>query len=206
MSAGGYSPQYQAQWAGQPSGPWNAQQQNNPFDDSHASGQPSRNMLLFYERDQPYYDFTNFAEYPIKLDNAVYPTSEHLFQAFKFLRNQPILARQIRALASPREAFDFARKNYMHERPDWKDVRVSKMEVAVNLKFTQYENLREALDLTGNAYLVEDSPYDSFWGWGKDRKGENMLGKILMVLRAKYRGDMKEFRELRAEFGMMPPQ
>jgi predicted NAD-dependent protein-ADP-ribosyltransferase YbiA (DUF1768 family) len=36
---------------------------------------------------------------------------------------------------------------------------------------------------TGKKKIVEDSPKDSFWGWGPDRKGRNELGKLWMKLR-----------------------
>lgn len=39
--------------------------------------------ILFYEKDAPYYGFTNFSPHPVEYRNAVYPTSEHLFQSFK---------------------------------------------------------------------------------------------------------------------------
>jgi hypothetical protein len=42
-----------------------------------------RQKILFYHRDQPYYEFTNFALYPVRYDGKVYPTSEHLFQSLK---------------------------------------------------------------------------------------------------------------------------
>jgi predicted NAD-dependent protein-ADP-ribosyltransferase YbiA (DUF1768 family) len=31
--------------------------------------------------------------------------------------------------------------------------------------------------------LIEDSPYDSYWGIGPSGNGKNMLGKILMETR-----------------------
>ena len=42
-----------------------------------------RPQIFFYDRDKPHYGFTNFSPHPVKYNNAVYPTSEHLFQAFK---------------------------------------------------------------------------------------------------------------------------
>lgn len=35
--------------------------------------------------------------------------------------------------------------------------------------------------------IVQDSPYDSFWGIGPDGKGENNLGKALVKLRTELR-------------------
>jgi len=163
--------------------------------------------IFFYHRDDPYFDFTNFAEgFEIEYDGNKYPSSEHLFQAFKFLDNRPDLALRLRGLYTARQAFEFSRKYYKEERPDWLDVRLEKMEMAVDLKFTQHRFLHQALCSTNDAEIVEDSPYDSYWGCGKDRTGANMLGKILMTLRAKFRGDMALYNALRKEYGLEPAQ
>lgn len=42
----------------------------------------------------------------------------------------------------------------------------------------------ELLIGTGDARLVEHTDRDSFWGDGGDGRGKNMLGRILMVVRA----------------------
>lgn len=58
------------------------------------------------------------------------------------------------------------------------------------LKFTQNPRLLKKLVSTGDAILVEASPYDNIWGIGttnySDKNkwcGENLLGKILMEVR-----------------------
>jgi predicted NAD-dependent protein-ADP-ribosyltransferase YbiA (DUF1768 family) len=38
----------------------------------------------------------------------------------------------------------------------------------------------------GSQKLIEDSPTDSYWGCGRDGSGLNMLGVLLMELRATY--------------------
>lgn len=37
---------------------------------------------------------------------------------------------------------------------------------------------------TGDRELIEDSWRDDFWGWGPNRDGKNMLGKLWMEVRA----------------------
>ena len=50
-----------------------------------------RRQILFYDRQHPYYEFTNFSEHPVKYKGKKYPTSEHLFQSFKVSRLLPIV-------------------------------------------------------------------------------------------------------------------
>ncbi len=51
-------------------------------------------------------------------------------------------------------------------------------------KAEQHEYVRRKLLATGDRELVEDSWRDDFWGWGPDRNGQNMLGKLWMEVRA----------------------
>lgn len=46
--------------------------------DAHA-----RHKILFYDKHKPYYEFTNFSPHEVVYEGKPYPTSEHLFQAFK---------------------------------------------------------------------------------------------------------------------------
>lgn len=58
------------------------------------------------------------------------------------------------------------------------------MFVAVYTKFTQYTDLKQHLLDTDREKIVEDAKKDSYWGWGANQKGENKLGRILMMIRA----------------------
>ena len=65
--------------------------------------------IKFYEINEPYYEFTNFATgYPFDLDGKRWPTSEHYFQAQKFPKN-PSYQEIIRNRAAPRMVFNYAR-------------------------------------------------------------------------------------------------
>jgi len=39
--------------------------------------------IKFYHKEQPFYEFTNFAPYDVIYKGKRYPTSEHLFQGLK---------------------------------------------------------------------------------------------------------------------------
>ena len=45
------------------------------------------NKILFYNKHEPYYGFTNFSNHPVMYERKKYPTSEHLFQSFKVLES-----------------------------------------------------------------------------------------------------------------------
>ncbi|GJE95792.1 NADAR family protein [Phanerochaete sordida] len=143
--------------------------------------------ILFYDRGDPYYEFTNFSPHAIEFEGKIYPSSEHLFQAHKFLGTRPDIAERVRAAPSPRAALEEATRQRAHVRPGWRQVNIASMDTVLALKFAQHADLRQLLLDTGNRVLVEDSPVDSFWGCGADGKGRNELGKALMRLRDKLR-------------------
>lgn len=144
--------------------------------------------IYFYTSGQPYYEFTNFQTgYPINLDGKQWPTTEHYYQAQKFTNKQ--LQEQIRTAATPRQAFDMARKNKSQERSDWRQVNLEMMLKAVRAKFNQHAKLKNMLLNTGNKNLIEDAGQnDAFFGAGADYNGDNYLGRILMHVRGELDG------------------
>jgi ribA/ribD-fused uncharacterized protein len=54
---------------------------------------------------------------------------------------------------------------------------------ALLAKFTQHKDLAHLLENTGKDILVENNPYDAFWGNGHDGRGRNTLGSLLMLVR-----------------------
>lgn len=61
------------------------------------------------------------------------------------------------------------------------------MEEILRCKLEQNPQVLKKLLETKDYKIVEDSPKDDFWGWGLNRTGNNMLGKIWMKLREEYR-------------------
>jgi ribA/ribD-fused uncharacterized protein len=141
--------------------------------------------ISFYSVADEYGEFSNFAPYPISLDGKRWPTSEHYFQAQKFL--DPKLREQIRRSSEPGHAATQGRNRKMPLRRDWESVKVDVMRKAVGAKFEQHRELASLLLATGDSHIVEHTANDSFWGDGGDGSGRNMLGRILMEVRARLR-------------------
>ena len=144
-------------------------------------------VIHFYQKTDDYGCFSNFSAHPIELDGRRWPTSEHYFQAQKFAEREHQEA--IRAAKSPMIAARMGRDRQRPLRPDWESVKDAVMHKAVLAKFTQHADLRERLLATGDATLVEHTERDRYWGDGGDGSGKNMLGRILMNVRADLRGE-----------------
>lgn len=142
-------------------------------------------VVNFYSVNDAFGEFSNFALYPIALDGETWPTSEHYFQAMKF--EDASYRKKVRTAKSPMQAAKLGRDRSQKLRRDWESVKDGVMRKAVTAKFTQHAELRELLLSTGDAKLVEHTGNDSYWGDGGDGSGRNMLGTILMQVRAALR-------------------
>lgn len=146
-----------------------------------------REVIRFYSVGDPYGEFSNFAPYPITLQGKRWATSEHYFQAQKF--EDAGLREKIRKAKTPMIAARMGRDRSAPLRRDWESVKVGVMTEAVLGKFVQHGELRELLLGTGDAVLVEHTGNDAYWGDGGDGSGKNMLGQVLMRVRARLRED-----------------
>ncbi|NCU37679.1 NADAR family protein [Candidatus Saccharibacteria bacterium] len=141
----------------------------------------SGDVVGFYPRE--FYTFDNFSSFQVAWRGIRWATSEHAYQASHFFDTEPGLAEQIRGAMSAHDAYKLAKANSHKVPDDWDDVKVKVMEDICRHKLTQHRYIQEKLMQTGNVPIVEDSPKDSFWGWGPNRDGRNELGKIWMRLR-----------------------
>lgn len=141
----------------------------------------SGKIVGFYERE--FYCFSNFSSFAVRWKGKLWPTSEHAYQASHFFKTAPALARKIYKTKSAHEAYKLAKANADKAPKNWNQIKAAVMEDIVRHKLKQNPYVMHKLIQTGKRYIVEDSPKDSFWGWGLKRKGRNELGKIWMKLR-----------------------
>lgn len=100
-----------------------------------------------------------------------------------FFKTAPKLAEKCYKAKSAHEAYKLAKANADKAPKNWEQIKVGIMEDIVRHKLNQHPYVMQKLKETRDLLIVEDSPKDSYWGWGTDKKGRNELGKIWMKLR-----------------------
>jgi len=142
------------------------------------------NKIRFYKAHDPYGFFSNFYEAPVIIDNILYKTTEHYYQACKFKKGTVEWTNIVNA-STPQEVVKIARA--LNVPDNWNDIKYNVMKRAVFNKFYQHEHLAKLLRDTGDSFLVEDTVGtvrpDEWWGNGATGDGRNWLGEILMLVR-----------------------
>lgn len=160
----------------------------------HGLDTPER--VCFYEQD--FYVLSNFSAFRIQWRGRDFDTSEATYHWERFATGQEgrspyfgaqawAIADDIRFASSAHAAFKIAQENKGFQRADWNEIKVGVMRQIIRAKADQHEYVKRKLLATGNRELVENSWRDDFWGWGPNRDGLNMLGKLWMQVRDELR-------------------
>ena len=122
---------------------------------------------------------SNFFLSPFILQNKVWNTVEHAYQAAK--TKSIADAELIRMAATPGQAKRMGRKITLRE--DWEQIKINVMERLLQYKFYGNFGLAGLLVETHPLELIEGNNWgDTFWG-KVNGQGNNMLGILLMELR-----------------------
>ena len=135
--------------------------------------------IYFYEPE--YFVFCNYSAYAIEWNGKLYMTSEHAYHSEKFEDEK--IKEQIRSARSAHDAHIFAEVNKDKRRKDWDKVKLGIMKEILRAKVEQHPYVREKLMQSEDGELIENSPTDSYWGWGPNKDGENHLGRLWMEIR-----------------------
>ena len=148
--------------------------------DQRPRGTPLPDEIKFYEREDDFYEFTNFWKCTgLMIDGKQWSTTEHYFQAQKFVA-RPDLVEICRNLGTPRECFEMVRDPRYKPlvREDWHrqlptkndpSIKDQVMYNAVMHKFKDDPTLKKLLLSTavGKArVLIEQTHKDDYWGTG----------------------------------------
>lgn len=151
--------------------------------------------IKFWSTTGEYGSFSNFSKHSVVIGQKRYKTTEHFYQAQKFISTDPLYANKIAKASTPKEAAKLGRNRSKSMRRDWDSAKLNVMRTALRAKVDQHEDVKELLLSTGTSKIEEDSPYDFFWGTGDDGSGKNWLGQLWMELRANLRGETEETDE-----------
>ena len=138
--------------------------------------------IYFYSSTDQYGCFSNFSAHPFFLDEQHWRSSEHYFQAHKFIGTAHF--DRIRLAKTPKEAAELGRTREYPIRADWEEIKEEVMFKAVLAKFTTHSDIRQILIDTGTEEIFENARHDYYWGIGEDGSGKNRLGFILMEIRS----------------------
>lgn len=161
-------------------------------------GLDTEHTCYFYEQD--FYIFSNFSSFTVVWKNIRFDTLEHAYHWEKFTTgsshtatDRRIVQEMIRTAPSAHEAYQIAQRYKSIRRDDWDQVDATGIIVKVRIMFDllvekvdQHEYVYRKMRASGKRELVENSWRDSYWGWGPDRKGKNVLGKLWVFLRDNY--------------------
>ena len=152
--------------------------------DTTPTGTSEAPLVFFYERE--FYPLSNFSAFRLAWAGHDFDTSEAAYHWEKF-PHMPLVRQDIMAARSAHEAFKIAEAFKDRRRSDWDVIKCDRMLSILFEKVGQHEYVRRKLLETGDRYLVEDSWRDAFWGWGPNKNGQNMLGKLWMRVRQEIR-------------------
>lgn len=140
-----------------------------------------KNIIKFYRSVGKYGFLPNLYKKSIIFEEREFPTAEHAYQFGKFrdeetrewAMNAP-KPHLLSILAHGLFSWDVVK--------DWSKIKVPRMYNVLKIKFSDNELKNKLID-TRDSILIENSKSDAFWGIGKNGKGKNMLGNLLMKVR-----------------------
>jgi len=150
--------------------------------------------VRFYRAsEKPFGAFSNLYRRDVVFEGEVFATSEHAYQAGK--ARKPAVRKWLMDAPSPALLAMAAHGLYYWDvAPGWSTTKFDRMRAVLRAKFTQHPDLRDLLLATGDARLVESATVDNEVNrlWGEvNGVGRNMLGVLLMELRAELRDNTK---------------
>ena len=140
-----------------------------------------KNIIKFYRSVGKYGFLSCLYKKPIIFEEREFPSAEHAYQ-FGKLRDEDTREWAMEApkphllsiLAHGLFSWDIVN--------NWNKIKVNRMYNVLKVKFSDNELKNKLID-TRDSILIENSKSDAFWGIGKNGKGKNKLGVLLMKVR-----------------------
>lgn len=142
--------------------------------------------ILYSSKSVEYKFLSNFYICDIHIDGIRYNHVEGYYQSQKFAGVHKTAFKHISNIYAPSIARNAARKYIMDNKrqEEWEEgLGIAVMMKGMMAKFIGNSELQDKLLATGDSILIENAPWDDYWGSGKDGNGKNMSGRILMEVR-----------------------
>lgn len=136
----------------------------------------------------PTHPLAAYSKHGFELEGLDWPSVEHYYQAMKFADSD--YREQIRTAHHPAECTKLGKSKKHGRRKDWDKVKQIYMTRAVYIKCRTHPEVAEVLLATGEQMIIETSQYDYYWGCGRDTRGHNTYGKVLMNVREQLRKEV----------------
>lgn len=131
---------------------------------------------------------SSWSKQPIFLEDKEWPSVEHYVQAMKY--SNISYQEKIRAAEHPKLAKKLGGSRWKRKKPEWQLEREVYMTRGMYIKCKTHQDVYDALMATGDQPILDTSNFDFFWGCGRDARGHNKFGKVLMEIRAKLQGEI----------------
>ena len=146
--------------------------------------------IRFYKEFGEYGYLATYSNYGFFKDGVFWKTSEHYYQAQKFMDSDTKI--RIQNAETPKIASTIGRDRKLNLRSDWEEVKQDVMFDAVYYKFKQNKDILQKLLDTGDAKIIEATVKENYWGCGPNNDGQNNYEKILIKVREKLRTEQEE--------------
>lgn len=145
----------------------------------------SQAPVIYLSMSDSSHPLSAFSSFGFDLDDAHWSSVAHYFHASKF--EDAEIRSQIKAAQSPHEAEKIAKKHKRKIKKDWRSTERILMTRAIYVRCRTHQSVASVLLDTGDIKIIENSQYDYYWGCGRDLRGKNNFGKVLMEVREKLR-------------------
>jgi ribA/ribD-fused uncharacterized protein len=149
-----------------------------------------QNRKITLSRLDPTHPLASYSRHGFELDGTEWPSVEHYYQAMKF--EDEAYREAIRNSAHPADATKLGKDKKHGHRKDWDKVKETYMTRGTYIKCRTHPEVAQALLATGELSIMETSQYDYYWGCGRDIRGHNVYGKVLMKVREQLRKEAVE--------------
>jgi ribA/ribD-fused uncharacterized protein len=152
--------------------------------------EPDKTERVTLSRLDPTHPLAAYSRHGFELDGAEWPSVEHYYQAMKF--EDAAYRETIRQADHPADATRLGKDKKHGRRREWDKVKETYMTRGTYIKCRTHPEVAQVLLATGDRPIMETSQYDYYWGCGRDTRGHNVYGKVLMKVREQLRKEAAE--------------